>query len=145
MASIEEFINRTAENVNNGIKEKIEDGSFNRLGEGLGEGVKEIADGVVTILGKAKETFSKLNEKADAIGKPKTPQGTETESPSTPPPTQETPPSSAEQPPPPPSQEEPGIFCGQCGQKNPPDALFCCACGSRLQQAAQESPTPPDA
>lgn len=124
MASIEEFINRTAENVNSGIKEKIEDGSFNRLGEGLGEGVKEIAEGVVTIIGKAKETFGKLNEKAESIGKKQAP----------PPP-----PPVAEQAPPPVQEEEAGIFCGQCGQKNPADALFCCACGSRLQQAEQNN------
>lgn len=133
MASIEEFINRTAENVNNGIKEKIEDGSFNRLGEGLGEGVKEIAEGVVNIIGKAKETFGKLNEKAESIGKKQ-------ETPPPPPSDQQTPPSApSEQGTPPPPQEEPGIFCGQCGQKNPADALFCSACGSRLQQAEQNT------
>lgn len=75
-SSIEEFINRTATNINKGIKEKIEDGSFNRLGEGLGEGVNSIAAGMVRFIGMAKDAFSKLNEKAEAIGKPKATQAT---------------------------------------------------------------------
>ena len=122
MASIEEFINKTVSNVNEGIKEKVEDGSFNRLGEGLSEGVSGIAEGMIDIIGKTKEAFGKLNEKANSIGKKQqvTP----------PPPTTE----AVEDSPIAASHEESFIFCSQCGQKNPPDALFCAACGSPIQK-----------
>ena len=140
MASIEEFINKTASNVNAGIKGKVEDGSFNRLGEGLSEGVSGIAEGMINFIGMTKEAFGKLNEKASSIGKKQ--QATP------PPPPTGTPPADMMQqtaPPPPTteavedatiadSQEEPFIFCSQCGQKNPPDALFCAECGSPIQK-----------
>lgn len=140
MASIEEFINKTASNVNAGIKGKVEDGSFNRLGEGLSEGVNGIAEGVINFIGMTKEAFGKLNEKASSIGKK--PQVTPPPSP------QQAPPADMMQQTPPPapsteaveanvtieSQDESVVFCAKCGQKNPADASFCCACGSPIQQ-----------
>lgn len=132
-SSLEEIINRTATNLNKGIKEKVEDGSFNRLGEGLGEGVNGIAAGMISFLDMAKGALGQLKDKTNAVvNKSKK----TTESPEDPE-TQEnlvTP----ENPEPPEipeasvPQDATTKFCSKCGQENPIDAAFCCECGSPL-------------
>jgi len=141
MASLEEFINKTASNVNAGIKGKVEDGSFNRLGEGLSEGVNGIAEGMVSLIGMTKEAFNKLNEKASSIGKSKQPDTSQATPPpppmqaaAPPQPTDEFPHQVEETPPLTAEPEDSSVFCSQCGEKNPADANFCGVCGAPIQK-----------
>ena len=111
-SSIEDFINRTAASMNAGIKGKIEDGSFNRLGEGLSEGVNGIAAGMISFIDMAKGAFGKLNEKASSLGKSKqtsTPPQTPLQTPP-PPPVQVAASTSIQTPPPPSVPVPPSIL-----------------------------------
>lgn len=48
--------------------------------------------------------------------------------------------------PPVPSTSDParGVYCNQCGWKNPPDAKYCSRCGTKLQEGVTSAPvTPP--
>ncbi|RMH51558.1 MAG: zinc-ribbon domain-containing protein, partial [Bacteroidetes bacterium] len=35
-----------------------------------------------------------------------------------------------------------GVYCNQCGWKNPPGARFCSQCGARLQEVPAAAPRP---
>lgn len=65
MASfLERLINNAANSVNEKIKEKVENGSFNRMAEGVGSGVSSLAAGMTRLIGMATKAFGEQREKS---------------------------------------------------------------------------------
>lgn len=63
MASfLERLINNAANSVNEKIKEKVENGSFNRMAEGVGSGVSSLAAGMTRLIGMATKAFGEQRE-----------------------------------------------------------------------------------
>lgn len=64
---LKNLINNAANNVSEGIKKRIDDGTFNRMAENVGEGVNSLAAGMVSIVGMAEKAFGSLKDKAADI------------------------------------------------------------------------------
>lgn len=66
MASfLKNLITNAANSVSEGIKKRIEDGTFNRMAEGVDKGVNNVAAGMISIVGLAEKAFNKLSGKKD--------------------------------------------------------------------------------
>lgn len=61
---LKNLINNAANSVSEGIKKRIDDGTFNRMAENVGEGVNSLAAGMVSIVGMAEKAFGSLKDKA---------------------------------------------------------------------------------
>ncbi len=61
---LKNLISNAANSVNEGIRKRIDDGSFNRMAENVGEGVNSLAAGMVSLVGMAENAFGKLKDKA---------------------------------------------------------------------------------
>lgn len=61
---LKNLINNAANSVTEGIKKRVDDGTFNRLASDFGNDVNSLAAGMVSIVGMAEKTFSKLKNKA---------------------------------------------------------------------------------
>ena len=71
---LEKFIKNASESVNEGIKKRIENGTFNNMAEGVGKGVDKVAAGLLNVIGLAEKAFQKIK-------KPSAPEGEPTEAP----------------------------------------------------------------
>lgn len=50
--------------VSEGIQKRIDDGTFNRMAEGMGKGLSSMMGGMATVVGMAETAFAKLKDKA---------------------------------------------------------------------------------
>ena len=61
---LEKLLKNASTSVSEGIQKRIDDGTFNRMAEGVGSGLSSVMGGMATVVGMAETAFAKLKEKA---------------------------------------------------------------------------------
>ncbi|MBP5497989.1 MAG: hypothetical protein J6X81_01275 [Muribaculaceae bacterium] len=64
MGFLQNLISKAATNMSEGIQKRVNDGTFNRMAEGVGSGINNVATGMVSIVNMAEKAFGKLKDKA---------------------------------------------------------------------------------
>lgn len=64
MASfLQNLINNATNSMSEGIKKRVDDGTFNRLASDFGRGINSLGAGMVNLVSKAEGVFGKLKDK----------------------------------------------------------------------------------
>lgn len=64
---LKNLISNAANSVSEGIKKRVDDGTFNRMASDFGDDVSSLAAGMVSIVGMAEKAFGKLKDKASDV------------------------------------------------------------------------------
>lgn len=64
MSFLSNLINNAANSMSEGIKKRVEDGTFNRLASDFGRDINSLGAGMVSIVSMAENAFGKLKDKA---------------------------------------------------------------------------------